>query len=95
MASIAMFLRSLVESVNYCRPLNHTYFSVNYARNEVVRYHDGGYVYNRRVHYDCEQDGYIVSVSIKDDCGVELRTHRVTAAEFERNKWGGVIPLIW
>ena len=69
MASIAMFLRSLVESVNYCRPLNHTYFSVNYARNEVERNKWGGDTFNLVVESPSMLlDAGIISSELKDYC---------------------------
>ena len=78
------------------------YFSVNYARKEIIQYHDGGamsggwkvytfakrkYRYDRYVHYDFDDDGDMVTVTVDYSDKRPKKSMRMSSADFWAKKY--------
>lgn len=78
------------------------YFSVNYSNKEIIKRHDGGamsggwkvytfakrkYRYDRYVHYDFDDDGDMVTVTIDYSDKRPKKSLRMSSAEFRAKKY--------
>ena len=78
------------------------YFSINYARNEIIKHHDGGtmsggwdvyafadgkYRYDRYVHYDFDDDGDMVTITIDYSDKRPKKSLRMSSTEFRAKKY--------